>query len=190
MPLHTQRCPWCGDDPLYVAYHDQEWGVPLRDSRALWELLMLEGFQAGLSWITILRRREAFRDAFQGFKPEVIAQWGEAEVAQLLQDARIIRHRGKIESVIKAARAYLRIETREGFSNWIWSFVDGQPQRNAPVSISDVPTETAVSNALAKALKKEGFSFCGPVICYAFMQSAGLVNDHLTCCPRFHDIGA
>ena len=176
------RCPWCGTDPLYIAYHDQEWGRPERDGRALWEALILESFQAGLSWITILRRREGFRAAFQGFDPAVIATWGEDQVAELVADPRIIRHRGKIEATIAGARAYLRIEAREGFSRFLWSHVGGRPIQNAR-SPGSIPAETAESQALAKALKQEGFKFCGPTITYAFMQAAGLVNDHLTSCP-------
>ncbi|NTT84666.1 DNA-3-methyladenine glycosylase I [Tabrizicola fusiformis] len=176
------RCPWCGSDPLYVAYHDTEWGRPERDPRALWESLILECFQAGLSWITILRRREGFRAAFEGFDPAVIAGWGEAEVTRLLADPGIIRHRGKIEGTIRAAGAYLRIEEREGFANFIWRHAP--PPRPRPRAMGDVPAQTEASVALSKALKKEGFSFCGPVIVYAFMQASGLVNDHLESCPH------
>jgi DNA-3-methyladenine glycosylase I len=176
------RCPWCGSDPLYVAYHDHEWGRPERDARALWECLILEGFQAGLSWITILRRREGFREAFAGFDPAVIATWGEDEVARLLADARIIRHRGKIEGTIAGARAFLRIEAGEGFAPFLWRHVGGEPVVNRPATMADVPAQTAQSVALSKALKAEGFKFCGPTIVYAFMQAAGLVNDHLAGC--------
>lgn len=176
------RCPWCGTEPLYVAYHDQEWGKPERDGRALWENLILEGFQAGLSWITILRRRETFRAAFQGFDPAVIATWGEEEVQRLLADPGIIRHRGKIEGTILGAQAFLRIEAREGFSPFIWRHVGDSPRINRPRVLSDVPAQTPESQALAKALKAEGFKFCGPTITYAFMQACGLVNDHLESC--------
>jgi DNA-3-methyladenine glycosylase I len=178
------RCPWCGTDPLYVAYHDSEWGIPEHDSRALWECLMLEAFQAGLSWITILRRRETFRAAFAGFDPAVVATWGEAETLRLLQDPGIIRHRGKIEATIRGARAFLRIEAGEGFSNFIWKHVNHQPILNHLPNMAAAPTQTLQAQALAKALKKEGFTFCGPTITYAFMQAVGMVNDHLLTCPQ------
>ncbi len=180
----AQPCAWCGNDPLYVDYHDREWGVPERDSRALYEKLILDGFQAGLAWITILRKRENFRRAFAGFQPEAIARWGEPEVARLLADPGIVRHRGKIEGAIKGARAWERIEAREGFSHFVWKFVEGRPIQNAFRSMSEVPTATPHSTALAKALKAEGFVFCGPVIVYAAMQAMGLVNDHMADCPR------
>jgi DNA-3-methyladenine glycosylase I len=180
----TQRCGWCGQDPLYVAYHDTEWGVPDHDSRALWEKLVLEGFQAGLSWITILRKRDAFRAAFAGFDPQVIAGWGEAEVARLLQDPGIVRHRGKIEATITNAQAYLAVEDDQGFSDYLWSFTDGTPVQNRWQTLSDLPAQTDTSRALSRDLKARGFKFCGPTITYAFMQAAGLVNDHLVTCPR------
>ncbi|MDS9466273.1 DNA-3-methyladenine glycosylase I [Paracoccus sp. MBLB3053] len=178
-----ERCGWCGADPLYVAYHDEEWGVPEYDSRALWEKLVLDGFQAGLSWITILRKRDSFRECFEGFDPERVARWGEVEIARALADPGIIRHRGKIEATVSGARAYLEIEGSEGFSPFIWSFVGGRPLQNARASLAEVPAKTAESEAMAKALKKRGFKFCGPVITYAFMQACGLVNDHVTGCP-------
>jgi DNA-3-methyladenine glycosylase I len=177
-----QRCPWCGTDPLYVAYHDMEWGRPERDARALWEALILESFQAGLSWITILRRRDGFRAAFQGFEPAVIATWGAPDISRLLQDDRIIRHRGKIEATITGAQAFLRIEAREGFSSFLWSHVGGRPIQNARTP-GTIPVDSAEAITLSKALKKEGFKFCGPTITYAFMQAVGMVNDHLTSCP-------
>lgn len=177
------RCPWCGTDPLYVAYHDQEWGRPERDPRALFELLVLESFQAGLSWITILRKRDSFRAAFQGFDPAEIATWGESEVDRLLQDPGIVRHRGKIQGTIRGAQAWLRIESAQGFSPFLWSFVGGEPIQNRPNRLSDVPAQTDESLAMSKALKREGFNFVGPTITYAFMQAAGLVNDHLITCP-------
>ncbi len=179
----TERCSWCGTDPLYVHYHDTDWGVPERDPRALFEKLILDGFQAGLSWITILRKRDAFRAAFHGFHPQVIATWGEADVIRLLADPGIVRHRGKIESTIRSARAYLRIEQREGFSPWLWSFVGGAPLQPNRRAMAEVPTQTDISVAMSKALKAEGFNFCGPVITYAFMQAVGMVNDHMTHCP-------
>lgn len=181
------RCPWCGTDPLYVAYHDHEWGRPERDSRRLFELLILEGFQAGLSWITILRKRDAFRSAFAGFDPEILASWGEPDILRLLADPGIVRHRGKIEGALRGAKAYLRIEREPGFSAFLWSFVDGVPVLNRPQTMSDVPAQTKQSQAMSKALKREGFSFVGPTLTYAFMQAAGLVNDHLVSCAcRVH----
>jgi len=177
------RCGWCGSDPLYVAYHDEEWGVPERDPRALWEKLVLDGFQAGLSWITILRKRDAFREVFEGFDPERVARWGEPEIVRALQNPGIIRHRGKIEATVTGARAYLEIEANEGFSPFIWSFVGGQPLQQTRASLAEVPTKTPESEAMAKELKKRGFKFCGPVITYAFMQACGLVNDHIATCP-------
>ncbi|MCL5777610.1 DNA-3-methyladenine glycosylase I [Limibaculum sp. FT325] len=177
------RCGWCGSDPLYVAYHDTEWGRPEPSGRALWEKLVLDGFQAGLAWITILRKRDAFRHAFEGFDPDVIAGWGEPEVARLMADPGIVRSRAKIESTIGNARAYQRIETREGFARFLWQFVDGAPRQNRFASLAEVPAETPASRAMSKALKAEGFRFCGPVIVYAFMQATGMVNDHLVGCP-------
>lgn len=178
-----QRCDWCGSDPLYVRYHDTEWGVPERDSRALWEKLVLDGFQAGLAWITILRKRENFRRAFAEFRPETIAGWGEAEVARLLSDAGIVRHRGKIEATIGNARAWCKIEAGEGFAPFLWAHVGGRPRQNRWGSMAEVPTETAEARAMSKALREAGFRFCGPTITYAFMQATGMVNDHLVSCP-------
>ncbi|SFO88946.1 DNA-3-methyladenine glycosylase I [Tranquillimonas alkanivorans] len=185
-----ERCGWCGTDPLYVAYHDDEWGVPERDGRALWEKLVLDGFQAGLSWITILRKRDAFRSAFAGFDPEMVGSWGEADVARLLADPGIVRHRGKIEATIGNARAYLDIEAREGFAAFLWDHVDGRPVQNRFATLAEVPTETAVSRAMSKALKARGFRFCGPTIVYAFMQATGMVNDHLVTCPCHDRVAA
>lgn len=184
------RCSWCGTDPLYVAYHDTDWGRPERDPRALWEKLILDGFQAGLSWITILRKRENFRRAFNGFHPEEIALWGEDEVQRLLGDAGIIRHRGKIEGTIASARAYLKIEAEQGFSPFLWSFVGGAPVQTRRASMAEVPTETEESRAMAKALKARGFKFCGPTITYAFMQAVGMVNDHMVHCPAHAECAA
>ncbi|KMW59904.1 DNA-3-methyladenine glycosylase [Candidatus Rhodobacter oscarellae] len=179
-----ESCTWPGTDPLYIAYHDTEWGVPEYDARALWEKLILDGFQAGLSWITILRKRDNFRAAFEGFDPRVIAQWAEPEVVRLLQDEGIVRHRGKIEATIGNARAWIDIEETEGFSAFCWRHVGGAPIQNAWQSTADVPAETEESKALSKALKKAGFRFCGPTIVYAWMQACGLVNDHVLGCPR------
>ena len=185
------RCSWPGHDPLYCAYHDDEWGTPEWDDRALWEKLILDGFQAGLSWITILRKREAFRRAFEGFDPERIARYGEADVARLLADAGIVRSRAKIEAAIGSARAYLDMQQRgEAFAPFVWGFVDGRPVQNSWPTAKHAPTQTAVSESLAKALKQRGFRFCGPVIVYAFMQATGLVNDHSTDCFRWSQVQA
>lgn len=185
MPLTdaSARCPWCGTDPQYVHYHDTEWGRPERDPERLFQLLILESFQAGLSWLTILRRREGFRTAFAGFQPKILATWGEVEVTRLLTDPGIIRHRGKIEGTLRGAKAYLQIEGDTGFSPFIWGFVGGHPLQNRLVTLADVPAQTPQSVALSKALKAAGFAFVGPTIAYAFMQAAGLVNDHLVGCP-------
>ena len=185
------RCRWRGlkGDPLYEAYHDQEWGVPERDSRALWEKLALDGFQAGLSWITILRKREALRSAFAGFDPEKVARFGEADRARLLADASIIRSGAKIDAAIRGARLYLDMQERgEDFSTYLWSFVDGRPLQNRWGEDDQLPASTPASEAMSKALKAKGFNFVGPVIVYAFMQATGMVNDHLTCCFRHAEI--
>ncbi len=178
------RCHWCGADPLYVAYHDTDWGVPEDDDRALFEKLILDGFQAGLSWITILRKREAFRAAFRGFEPAIVARFTEADVARLMADPGIVRNRAKIEGAVRSARAYLAIHERQGFSAFLWDFVDGRPLQPRHATRADVPTETDVSRRLSKALRAEGFTFVGPTIVYAFMQAVGMVNDHLTGCFR------
>ncbi|MFD1331727.1 DNA-3-methyladenine glycosylase I [Methylopila musalis] len=179
------RCRWCGTDPLYVAYHDHEWGVPERDPRALYEKLVLDGFQAGLAWITILRKRDAFRAAFQGFDPEIVARFGEDDVARLLGDAGIVRSRAKIEGAVKSARAYLAMRDRgEDFSDYLWTFMDGAPLVNRWSAIAEVPASTPLSETISKDLKRRGFTFCGPVIVYAFMQAVGMVDDHLTTCFR------
>ena len=189
--MTPERCPWCGTDPLYQAYHDDEWGVPETDPRALWEKLVLDGFQAGPSWITILKKRDNFRATFDGFDPARVARWGEAEVARALADPGIVRHRGKIEATVAGARKYLELEERSGgFAGFLWGFVGGQPIQNAWRSPAEVPTETAESRAMAKALKAEGFRFCGPVISYAFMQATGMVNDHLVTCHRHQPVAA
>lgn len=182
------RCGWCGDDPLYVAYHDTEWGVPERSSRALWEKLILDGFQAGLAWITILRKRDGFRRAFDGFDPNVVATWGEAEVTRLLQDPAIVRHRGKIEAAIGNARAWQAMEARGGFDGFVWDYVGGVPVQNSWRSLSEVPAFTPMSEKMSKDLKKAGFRFCGPTIVYAWLQATGVVNDHLTTCFRHAEV--
>ncbi|MDP1913434.1 DNA-3-methyladenine glycosylase I [Brevundimonas sp.] len=185
------RCAWCGTDPLYVAYHDEEWGVPEYDARALWEKLVLDGFQAGLAWITILRKREGMRDAFDGFEPETIARYGEADIERLLGEARIIRSRAKINSAIMGARIWLEMrDNGEDFSAWLWSFVGGAPIQNAWTDSGARPVATPASEAMAKALKKRGFTFCGPVIVYAFMQAVGMVNDHGVECFRHRQVRA
>lgn len=181
-----ERCGWAGPEQIYVDYHDTEWGVPEWDSRALWEKLILDGFQAGLSWITILKKRENFRTAFEGFDPEVIAQWEEPEVERLLSNPGIIRHRGKIEATITNARAYLEVED---FATLCWSYVDGKPLQNRWQTLAEVPAKTAMTEAFSKDLKKRGFKFCGPTIVYAWMQACGLINDHLVGCHR-HDVCA
>lgn len=179
-----QRCAWCGSDPLYQQYHDTEWGIPERDPRALWEKLVLDGFQAGLSWITILRKRDAFRAEFDGFDPVRVAAWDQARIDRALQNPGIVRHRGKIEATVRGAQIYQEIEASEGFSPWLWSFVGGQPIVNRWPDMASVPTQTDASRAMSRALKARGFNFCGPVIIYAFMQATGMVNDHLTTCHR------
>lgn len=186
----TERCGWCGTDPLYVAYHDHEWGVPERDARALWEKLVLDGFQAGLSWITILKKRDNFRAAFEGFRPEVIARWGEDDIARLLADPGIIRSRSKIEATIGNARAYLTIAEREGFDQFLWRYLDGRPLQNRFATKAEVPTATPLSERISKDLKKAGFRFCGPTITYAFMEAVGMVNDHIVTCPAHGRVAA
>ncbi len=178
-----ERCGWAGQEPIYTEYHDTEWGVPEYDSRALWEKLILDGFQAGLSWITILKKRDNFREAFQGFDPHVIATWGDAEVEGLLQNTGIIRHRGKIEATITNAQAYLRLEEEQSFADYCWGYVDGAPIVNKFATLNEVPAQTELSQKFSKDLKKRGFKFCGPTIVYAWMQACGLVNDHLMTCP-------
>jgi DNA-3-methyladenine glycosylase I len=175
-------------DPLYVAYHDEEWGVPERDSRALYEKLVLDGFQAGLSWITILRKREAFRAAFDGFDPARIARYNAKKLERLMQNAGIVRNRAKIEGAIASARAFLELEAEQGFSNYLWGFVEGRTIRNNFRHIAEVPAETELSRKISKDLKAHGFKFCGPTIVYAFMQAVGMVDDHLVDCWR-HGVG-
>lgn len=178
----TQRCAWAEHDPMLRAYHDEEWGVPERDGRALWEKLMLDGFQAGLSWLTILRKRDAFRRAFQGFDPEAVARFGPADVDRLLTDPGIVRSRAKIEATIGNARAYLAMEEAgEDFSTFVWTLAGGAPVRNGGVT---VPAKTPLSEAISKALKARGFKFVGPVIVYAWMQATGIVDDHAADCFR------
>lgn len=183
-----RRCAWCGEDPLLVEYHDTEWGVPGTDDRHLFELLTLEGAQAGLSWITILRKREAYRAAFADFDVDRVARFDDQRVLLLRQDAGIIRNRAKIESTVSNARAVLSLrEEGRTLSDFLWAFVDGRPIRNAYARGDEIPAQTAQSRAMSAALKKRGFKFCGPTICYALMQAAGLVNDHVTDCFRSAD---
>jgi DNA-3-methyladenine glycosylase I len=178
----VHRCAWAENDLLMQAYHDKEWGVPQRDGRALWEMLMLEGFQAGLSWITVLRKREAFREAFHNFDPEAVARMGERDVKRLLENPGIIRSRAKIEATIGGARAYLKMRSDgEDFSKFVWGLAGGKPIRNVS---GVVPAKTSLSEEMSKALKKKGFKFVGPVIVYAWMQATGLVNDHSRDCFR------
>jgi DNA-3-methyladenine glycosylase I len=186
-----QRCPWCGDDPLYVRYHDEEWGVPVVDDRALFELLILEGAQAGLAWITILRKREGYRRAFEGFDPERVARFSEARIEILLTDPSIVRNRLKVQSAVGNARAVLQLVEAEGsFARFLWSFVDGRPIHNSWRRLDQVPATTPLATSLSRELKRRGFRFVGPTIVYAFMQSAGMVNDHLVGCFRHGEVRA
>jgi DNA-3-methyladenine glycosylase I len=184
------RCAWAGSDPLYLAYHDREWGVPLRDDRALFELLNLEGAQAGLAWITILRKRDGYRRAFDGWDPVRVASYGEADMARLLADSGIVRNRSKVRAAIGNARACLRLADEGGsLAQHLWSFVDGRPIQNAWREPGEVPAATELSHALSRDLRSRGFGFVGPTIVYALMQSAGLVNDHLIGCFRHAEVG-
>jgi DNA-3-methyladenine glycosylase I len=183
------RCAWVGDDPLSIAYHDHEWGVPLHDDQCLFEFLVLEGAQAGLSWMTILKKRDNYRRAFEGFDPARVARFDEAKVDELLQDPGIVRNWGKIESAIANARALLEVRSEFGsFDAYVWQFVGGRPIHNRWSSLSELPAQTAESQALSKDLKKRGFRYVGPTICYAFMQAVGLVNDHVTDCFRYAEL--
>lgn len=187
------RCSWCGTDPLYVDYHDTDWGVPEWDSRALFEKLLLDGFQAGLSWYTILKKRENFRTAFDGFVPAKIAQYDQVKIDALMTDAGIVRNRAKILAAITNAQAWLDYEAENGdgsFATLLWGFVDGAPKQNRFTSMADVPAETPESKAMSKELKRLGFKFCGPTITYAFMQACGLVNDHIVTCPAHDKVAA
>jgi DNA-3-methyladenine glycosylase I len=187
--MTVTRCGWVGAEPLYIAYHDEEWGVPNGDSQTLFEKMILEGFQAGLSWITILRKREDFRRAFDGFRPDKVARYDDAKKAALLADPGIVRNRLKVEATINNAKAYLRLSERTTFARFLWDFVDGRPLQNRRVALSDVPAETELSRKISKALKAEGFRFIGPTTVYAMMQAMGMVNDHITACHR-HDVCA
>lgn len=190
--MHAVPCSWAPPtDALYREYHDHEWGVPERDSRALWEKLVLDGFQAGLAWITILRKRQALRAAFEGFDPERVARYDEARIGLLLQDAGIIRSRAKITAAVRSAQLYLGMAERgEDFAAYLWGFVDGQPIMNKWTGREQLPASTTLSETIARDLKRRGFQFCGPVIVYAFMQAVGMVNDHETACPRWREVQA
>jgi DNA-3-methyladenine glycosylase I len=190
-PDDRPRCFWVSSDPLYVAYHDEEWGVPVRDERKLFEMLILEGAQAGLSWITILRRRATYREAFDGFDAAKIAAYGPDKISALMTNEGIIRNRAKIEATIANARAFLQLRDEPGgFSGFLWKFVGGAPLQNRRKERSDVPAETAESKAMSKELRKRGFTFVGPTICYAFMQAVGMVNDHQVSCFRYPELTA
>jgi DNA-3-methyladenine glycosylase I len=185
----VRRCPWCGDDPLYVRYHDQEWGVPSRNDRHLFEMLLLDGAQAGLSWLTILRKREGYRRAFAGFDPERIARFTARDQARLLADPGIVRNRLKIASAVRNAQAWLALVAAEGsFAAYLWDFVDGRPVQNAFRTLADIPATTPLSDRISKDLKRRGFNFVGSTIIYAFLQAAGVVNDHLVSCFRYREV--
>jgi DNA-3-methyladenine glycosylase I len=187
--LMKNRCEWCKGDPLYLAYHDEDWGVPVHDDRLLFEMLILEGAQAGLSWLTILKKRENYRKAFHNFDCKKIAAYTQKDIERLLADSGIVRNRLKIESAVKNARAVLAIKEEFGsLDAFLWRYVDGAPIQNALKSLADIPAKTAQSDAMSKDLKKRGFNFVGSTICYAFMQSVGMVNDHLTSCFRYKEL--
>ncbi|MEJ2610424.1 MAG: DNA-3-methyladenine glycosylase I [Candidatus Thiodiazotropha sp.] len=188
--MNKEPCPWCQGHEEYVQYHDQEWGVPSFDPQHLFEMLILEGAQAGLSWLTILRKRDGYRRAFDNFDASRIARYGDAEVARLLADAGIVRNRLKVNATISNALAFLELEANEGFASLLWSFVDGQPVQNCWRRLEQVPASTSVSDAMSRELKRRGFRFVGSTICYAYMQSVGMVNDHLTNCPRYEEVAA
>lgn len=188
--MDKHRCDWCGNDQLYMKYHDEEWGIPVHDDRTLFEFVLLDGAQAGLSWITILRKRENYRRALDDFDAQKIACYGDTKIAELMADAGIIRNRQKINSAIKNAKAYLAVQEAFGsFDRYLWQFVDGRTIQNSWRTMADIPAFTPESTAMSKDMKKRGFSFVGPTICYAFMQSAGMVNDHITSCFRYAELG-
>ncbi len=187
--MERARCPWCGDDPLYLAYHDLEWGVPVRDDRTLFEFLILEGAQAGLSWITILRKREGYRKAFEGFDPKKVARYDEVRILELLSNPGIVRNRQKVRAAVGNARAFLEIQAMHGsFSDYIWGFVDGQSITNTWRSLDKIPATTPLAEKISKDLKGRGFGFVGPTIVYAHMQATGMVNDHLVGCFRHREV--
>jgi DNA-3-methyladenine glycosylase I len=183
------RCPWAGTDPLYVAYHDEEWGVPSRDDRHLFEMLVLEGAQAGLSWITVLRKREGYRRAFAGFDPTKVARFGPKDVERLLGDAGIVRNRLKVESAVDNAKAFLALQRKAGsFAEWLWAYVDVKPVQGSFRELREVPAKTPLAETISKDLRKQGFRFVGPTIVYAYLQAVGVVNDHLVTCPRHREV--
>ena len=185
MPPRTMRCSWCGDDPLYVAYHDEEWGVPVRDDRRLFEFLILEGAQAGLSWITILRKREGYRKAFAAFDPEKVARFRPAKIETLLQNPAIVRNRAKVEAAVNNARRFLEVRDEFGsFADYQWRFVDGKPVRNRWRSVAELPATSDLSDRMSKDLRQRGFKFVGSTICYSHMQAVGMINDHVVECFR------
>ncbi len=186
--ITAQSCPWCQGNAVYEAYHDNEWGVPDYNSRRLFEKLLLDGAQAGLSWITILNKRDGYRTVFDAFDPFIMAAYSDEQLEQKLLDTRIVRNRLKVFSARKNAQAFLRIEKEQSFSDFLWGFVGDKPIQNTFISMDDVPTQTEVSQKMSKALKKAGFSFVGPTIVYAFMQAVGMVNDHLVTCPRHSEV--
>jgi DNA-3-methyladenine glycosylase I len=189
--MAIERCSWCGDDPLYVAYHDEEWGVPVYDDRTLFEFLILEGAQAGLSWSTILKKREGYRAAFDGFDPAIVARYDERKTAKLLADPGIVRNRLKVASAVSNAQAFLAVQEEYGsFSNYIWAFVDGTPIQNEWRTLAEIPAKTPLAETISKDLKKRGFRFVGPTIIYAHMQATGMVNDHIISCFRYPEIMA
>ena len=188
--IMEERCPWPGDDALYIKYHDTEWGVPEYDSKMLWEKLTLEGFQAGLSWITILKKRESFRKAFDNFQPEIVATYDELKITTLLQNKDIIRHRGKIEATVQNAKIFLDIEKDQGFNNFFWEYTNHQTLQSKVQTQSEIPNSTNLSEQISKDLKKLGYRYCGPTIVYAFMEAAGLVNNHMITCPRHTEVQA
>ena len=184
-----KRCEWCGDDPLYLAYHDEDWGVPVHDDRKLFEMLILEGAQAGLSWLTILKKRENYRKAFDEFDAEIVARYSDYDLARLLADLGIVRNRLKIESAVKNAQGVLALREEFGsLDSFLWRYVDGIPHQNAWSSMAELPASTKTSERMSKDLKRRGFNFVGPTICYAFMQSIGMVNDHLVHCFRYEQV--
>jgi DNA-3-methyladenine glycosylase I len=186
--IMEERCPWPGNDALYIKYHDTEWGVPEHNSKMLWEKLTLEGFQAGLSWITILKKRESFRKAFDDFQPEIVATYDEQKITTLLQNKDIIRHRGKIEATVQNAKKFLDIEKDQGFNNFLWKYTNHQTLQSRVQSQSEIPNSTNLSEQISKDLKKLGYRYCGPTIVYAFMEAAGLVNNHMINCPRHTEV--
>lgn len=188
MKKNESRCGWCGDDPLYVRYHDEDWGVPVHDDRELLEKLILDGAQAGLSWITILRKRDNYREAFDGFDPEKIARYDERKIEELMNNAGIVRNRLKINAAITNARAYLKLREESTFDQYLWQFVGGKTIDNKIKSMNEILTQSPESAAMSKALQKRGFKFVGPTICYAFMQAVGMINDHQVSCFRYKEV--